>query len=71
MSTIALLTEITSLPPELRREVEDFVAFLRAKKQPQPLKKHELKEREFGYAKGKVWLSDDFEAPLSDFGEYM
>ncbi len=71
MSTIALLTEITSLPPELRREVEDFVAFLRAKKQPQPLEKGQLKEREFGYAKGKVWLSDDFDAPLSDFNEYM
>ena len=58
MSTTALLTEINALPPSLRREVEHFVAFLRTKEtHEQP-----LKEREFGYAKGKVWLADDFDA---------
>ena len=67
MSTIALLSEITALPPELRQEVEDFVAFLRTKKRNNT----ELKEREFGYAKGKVKLSKDFDAPLDDFKEYM
>ena len=63
MSTTALLTEITALPPELRREVEDFVAFLRTKKQ----RETSITEREFGYAKGQVRLSDDFDAPLDDF----
>lgn len=67
MSTTALLTEITALPPELRREVEDFVAFLRTKKQ----RETSIKEREFGYAKGQVRLSDDFDAPLDDFNEYV
>ncbi|GAB3947059.1 hypothetical protein GCM10028805_18620 [Spirosoma harenae] len=67
MSTTALLTEIKSLPPELRREVEDFVAFLRTKIQ----RVTELKEREFGYAKGKVRMSDDFDEPLDEFNEYM
>ncbi len=67
MSTTALLTEITALPPELRREVEDFVAFLRTKKQ----REISITEREFGYAKGQVRLSDDFDAPLDDFNEYM
>jgi hypothetical protein len=67
MSTTALLTEITALPPELRREVEDFVAFLRTKKQ----RGTELKEREFGYAKGQVQLTDDFDEPLDEFNEYM
>ena len=66
MSTTALLTEITALPPTLRREVEHFVAFLRTKQSQDQL----LREREFGYAKGKVWLADDFDAPLSDFDEY-
>lgn len=61
------MTEITALPPELRREVEDFVAFLRTRKQ----RVTELKEREFGYAKGKVHLSDDFDEPLDEFKEYM
>ncbi|GAB2543593.1 type II toxin-antitoxin system VapB family antitoxin [Spirosoma aerophilum] len=67
MSTTALLSEISALPPELRREVEDFVAFLRAKKQ----RSTKLEKREFDYAKGKVKLSDDFDAPLDDFNEYM
>lgn len=67
MSTTALLTEITALPPELGREVEDFVAFLRTKTQ----RGTRLVEREFGYAKGKVKLSDDFDAPLDEFTEYM
>ncbi|UFH53354.1 DUF2281 domain-containing protein [Spirosoma sp. KNUC1025] len=67
MSTTALLTEITALPPELRQEVEDFVAFLRTKKQRNTVQK----EREFGYAKGQVRLADDFDDPLDDFKEYM
>lgn len=67
MSTTTLLTEIKALSPELRREVEDFVAFLRAKKRKQPT----ITEREFGYAQGKVGLAEDFDAPLGDFNEYM
>ncbi len=50
MSTTALLTEIKALPPELRRKVDHFVAFLRTKKSTQT----PIAEREFGYAKGKV-----------------
>ena len=30
--------------------------------------KHPLKR---GSAKGKVWMSDDFDEPLEDFKEYM
>lgn len=67
MSTAALLTEITALPPELRREVEDFVAFLHTKKE----RSKPITEREFGYAKGKVRLAEDFDAPLDDFKDYM
>ena len=61
------MTEIKALPPELRQEVEDFVAFLRAKKKNVT----GFTEREFGYAKGKVRLADDFDAPLNVFNEYM
>ena len=27
--------------------------------------------RYFGSAKGKIWMTDDFDAPLEDFREYM
>lgn len=67
MSTTVLLTEITALPPELQREVEDFVAFLHTRKSRSTV----IKEREFGYAAGKVQMSHDFDAPLDDFKEYM
>jgi len=66
MSTTHLLTEIQALSPELRRETEHFVEFLRTKQQSQT-----TSEREFGFAKGKVWLSPDFDAPLDDFADYQ
>lgn len=30
----------------------------------------ERSPREPGSAKGKIWMSDDFDAPLEDFAEY-
>jgi hypothetical protein len=66
MSTTHLLTEIQALSPELRRETEHFVEFLRTKQQSRM-----TSEREFGYAKEKVWLSPDFDAPLDDFADYQ
>jgi hypothetical protein len=35
---------------------------------PQP---EQMKEREFGCAKGEFWMADDFDAPLEDFKDYM
>lgn len=29
------------------------------------------RERHFGSVKGKIWISDDFDAPLDDFRDYM
>jgi hypothetical protein len=29
------------------------------------------KQREFGCAKGKFWMADDFDAPLEDLKDYM
>lgn len=26
---------------------------------------------QYGYAKDKIWIADDFDAPLDDFKEYM
>lgn len=67
MTNTSLKLEINSLPKELRLEVADFVAFLKSKSKNQP----KLKERQFGYAKGKIKLSADFDEPLDDFKDYM
>ena len=55
-----LKLEIDSLPNVLRKEVADFVDFLKTKHKI----KSKVKTREFGYAKGKIHLSDDFDEPL-------
>jgi antitoxin (DNA-binding transcriptional repressor) of toxin-antitoxin stability system len=31
----------------------------------------EKRRPQFGSAKGLIWMSDDFDAPLEDFKEYM
>ncbi len=67
MTNYMLYNKISSLPPSLIKEVDDFVDFLKSKK----TKKNNLKEREFGCGKGLIILADDFDEPLEDFKEYM
>lgn len=67
MTDTTLKLEINSLPKELRAEVADFVEFLKTKSKPKPT----LKARQFGFAKGKIKLSPDFDEPLDEFKEYM
>ena len=68
MDNISLYTQINSLPSDLKKQVEEFVALLSTKRQGS---KNPEAEREFGILKGKLALSKDFDAPLEDFKEYM
>ena len=68
MTTSALQIEFNSLPPELKKEVRHFISFLKTKVKGETKQK---KVREFGYAKGKIRLSKDFDEPLEDFKDYM
>ena len=63
MPNTSLKIDIDSLPISLRKEVADFVAFLKMKSK----KKSTIKQREFGFAKGKIQLSKDFDEPLDIF----
>jgi hypothetical protein len=67
MTNTSLNIEINSLPKELRAEVADFVEFLKKKTRS----KSKLKSREFGFAKGKILLSSDFDEPMEEFKNYM
>jgi hypothetical protein len=67
MTDTTLKLEINSLPKEMRAEVADFVEFLKTKSKSKP----KIKAREFGFAKGKITLSSDFDEPLDEFKEYM
>ena len=63
MSKTSQKIAIDSLPLSLKKEVADFVAFLKMKSK----KKSSITQREFGYAKGKIQLSKDFDDPLDLF----
>jgi hypothetical protein len=67
MTNTSLKLEINSLPKELRAEVADFIEFLKKKSRT----KSKLKSREFGFAKGKIKLSADFDEPLDEFKNYI
>ncbi len=67
MTTNMLYTKIASLPPNLIKEVNDFVDFLKMKQEI----KEEIKERKFGCAKGLMVMHDDFDTPLEDFKDYQ
>jgi len=67
MEAIQLYTEINTLPHHLKREVADFVEFLKHKAKS----KKKIRKRKFGYAKGFFKMSEDFDEPLDEFKEYM
>jgi hypothetical protein len=68
-----LVTKCQSLPPVLQQQVIDFVDFLADKYVPSqpPLDNGNLElqteqKRILGLHRGKVWISDDFDASLPD-----
>jgi hypothetical protein len=67
MTDPQLYAQINSLPPDLRKEVSDFVEFLKQK----ATFKTKPKERKFGYAKDFFKMAPDFDEPLDDFKDYM
>lgn len=67
MSNIILYNQIAALPNDLKKEVSDFVAFLKSRTKT----KKKIKERKFGYAKDFFKIAPDFDEPLEDFKEYM
>jgi hypothetical protein len=67
MTDLRLYTELSTLPSELKKEVQDFIAFLKTKAR----KQKPNRQREFGAAKGFFKMHDDFDEPLEDFKEYM
>ncbi|MCL2027028.1 MAG: DUF2281 domain-containing protein [Bacteroidales bacterium] len=59
-----LYGKIEGLPIEMQKEVSLFAEFLLSKTS-------HIVTPKFGSLKGKIHLSADFDAPLSDFKEYM
>ncbi len=63
-----------SLPEALQKEAERFVTTLVQKATP-PIKSKSKNTEEsrggYGCLKGKLWVSEDFDAPLEDFKELV
>jgi hypothetical protein len=71
-----LTKEIATLPLHLRRELEEFLAFLKFKEKQEKVDSNVDDEEanqkwQFGMWKDKIKMTDDFDEPLSDFDEYM
>ena len=65
MTDLRLYTELSTLPADLKKEVQDFIEFLKTKAR----KQKPNKQREFGAAKGILKMQSDFDEPLEDFKE--
>ncbi len=68
-----LLEEIQKLPFEQQKEVEDFVGYLKSKYLPLQDKKGiaERRTKNLGWAKGQIWMADDFNETPEDFKDYI
>ena len=67
MTDIQLYSKLNYLKPSLKSEVYDFIDFLLTKQKTE----NKLNKPQFGCAKGRFKMSDDFDAPLDDLREYM
>lgn len=67
MDNIGLYYKISLLPENLREEVEIYVNSL----ENQSKRGITTKPRIFGSLKGQIKMSDDFDAPLEEFKDYM
>ena len=67
MSSAEIYNKLDNLPYNLKQEVIDFIDFLATK----PERKNPPIIPQFGSAKGKIKMAEDFDAPLDDFKEYL
>lgn len=64
-----LLDKFHSLPSDKQAEVIDFIGYLKSKLN-QPVNQT-ASRGSYGSLKGTFQMSDDFDAPLEDFKDYM
>ena len=69
-----LLQAIAIMPQDIKIAVLDYAEYL-INKHTQSITKSSPqtspKKRQAGLLKGKIWMSDDFDAPLDEMKDYM
>ena len=68
MKDLDIYIKLSTLPDDMKREVVNFVDFLKSKS---VAKAKVEKQRKAGLAKGLIQMKEDFDEPLDDFKEYM
>jgi mRNA-degrading endonuclease RelE of RelBE toxin-antitoxin system len=66
-----ILEKLEKLPEPLQTEVLHYVEFLLEKYVEESSVELPRKKRKAGLLKGKIWMADDFDAPLEDLKDYM
>jgi hypothetical protein len=66
-----ILEKLEELPGSLQTEVLHYIEFLLEKHTKQSPDEKPQKKRKAGSLKGKIWMADDFDAPLEDLKDYM
>lgn len=71
MTSLSIYTKLETLPSDLKEEAKRFIDELIKNNTYPSDNTDKRKDRVFGSLKGKIQLSDDFDAPLDDFKDYM
>jgi hypothetical protein len=67
-----ILEKLETLPESLQIEVLHYIEFLSERyieKRVEP--EVQQKKRRAGLLKGKIWMAEDFDAPLEDMKDYL
>lgn len=67
----AILEKLEQLPESLQTEVLHYIEFLAEKYAKRSSTQAPQKKRKAGLLKGKIWMAEDFDAPLEDLKDYM
>ena len=63
------LPDVISVPAEMRRRKVEVIILPLDENETETISEKAVPQ--FGNARGQVTMSDDFDAPLEDFAEYM
>lgn len=67
-----VLEKVKQLPADKQQEVEDFIDYLLYKYKPNRMEDiAEKRTKNLGWAKGKIWMADDFNDTPEDFKDYL
>ena len=69
MKSSEVIHKIEMLPEGFLKSVSDYIDFLLMKAKSESVAS--TSKKKFGTLKGKLWIADDFDAPLDEMKDYM